>query len=205
MSYNAVRPDNATCTNRDALENRYSGTDPRPLAYSYRLDLFVAGKPIGDSLLQSSRMAIVIADLAASRDQDIIFDNYFAVAGDGDIVPYKRSVPNAQRRAIMESARNNREAAAELDIVANIESGVSLNIGQSPQLQMFTHGFTPAAEYGGGEEERFDASPKRWNVNPQSVEKSTGGLEHSRHRESRRETKIDGLAGNPKEGCIRSF
>lgn len=100
----AVGPNNTTCTNGDSLENGYSGTNPCAFADRDWLYVFKIRKAIGKPLLQRRGVAVVIGDNTLSRYQDVIFDDDFPVAGNGNIVTDKRPVPDTQCRTIPESA-----------------------------------------------------------------------------------------------------
>src|SRR5579862_7038023 len=158
------------CPNRDSLEDERSRTDPCAFAYLDRLNVVSGRRTIGQSLFQGCWMAVVVTDLAVGCDQNVVFDNHFAVAGDGHVVPNKRSVPNTQGGIVVEFAGGDCEAAAEADIVANVNPGVSLNTGHRAQLQMFPYRFAAAAEYRGGDQGRCHAFPQHWNVKPEPVE-----------------------------------
>src|SRR5271154_3429947 len=127
-------------------------------------------------------MSVIVRNTTVTRDQNIVFDNYFAVAGDRNIVSNECPIPDTQNRFAIEPAGSDREAAADADVIADIEGSVSTDAGQRYQLQALSDGLAPAGEHRGGIEQRFQALPQNGSVEAHFVEETSGGLEISWHR-----------------------
>ena len=146
MRDDAVRANHAARANGDSLENKCSGPDPGTFANPDRAYLISIGKAIGEALLRTRRMTVVVGNLAVAGDQDIVLDRDFAVAGDGDVVPDEGAVADAQDRMIIKSAGRNGEAPIEADAVANMECGMSFDDWECAQLEALSHRFTAAGK-----------------------------------------------------------
>ena len=159
MGYDTVSPDDTSLTDRDALRNEYSSTNPGTPANFDGPHVIGARQAIGESRLQRSRVPVVIRNLTVGAYQDIVFDDHLAIASNGRIVSDESPAANAQSGAVAKSSRGYREASAKPDIIPNIKQRVSANVGQTAQLQMLSHRFASAAEYGCSVDQLFNSGP----------------------------------------------
>src|SRR5207249_3210571 len=143
----AVGANDATFADHNSLQNKNSCADPRSLADSDGLNVCKIGRTAHNSHFCPGRVSIIVRNLAIAGYQDIILNNYLAVAGDCHVVPDERSTADAQGRTIRESTRADCKIATEPNIVTDVEQCVSVDAWHCGKLETLADRLTTAAKY----------------------------------------------------------